>query len=97
MELLIKNTTAVSMDDANPVVERCYIGVNQGKICWFSQQPPEEPADRTIDGAGKLALPGLVNAYNIKNYGISGCTILGDGNISIILDVANLFSAVQGH
>ena len=42
-------------------------------------------------------LPGLVNAYNIKNYGISGCTILGDGNISIILDVANLFSAVQGH
>ena len=24
MELLIKNTTAVSMDDANPVVERCY-------------------------------------------------------------------------
>ena len=63
MELLIKNTTAVSMDDANPVVERCYIGVNQGKICWFSQQPPEEPADRTIDGAGKLALPGLVNAH----------------------------------
>jgi len=41
-------------------------------------------------------LPGLVNTYNIKNYGISGCTILGDGNISIILDVANLFSAVQG-
>ena len=30
MELLIKNTTAVFMDDANSVVERCYIGVNQG-------------------------------------------------------------------
>ena len=40
-------------------------------------------------------LPGLVNTYNIKNYGISGCTILGDVNISIILDVANLFSADQ--
>ncbi|MEG1684239.1 MAG: chemotaxis protein CheA, partial [Oscillospiraceae bacterium] len=40
-------------------------------------------------------LPGYVNSYNIKNYGISGCTILGDGNISIILDVANLYSGMQ--
>lgn len=40
-------------------------------------------------------LPGYVNALNIKNSGINGCTILGDGNISIILDVANLYSAVQ--
>lgn len=41
-------------------------------------------------------LPEYVNNYNIKTYGISGCTILGDGNISIILDVANLYSAAQG-
>ena len=41
-------------------------------------------------------LPEYVNSYNIKTYGISGCTILGDGNISIILDVANLYSAAQG-
>ena len=29
-------------------------------------------------------LPSYVNDYGIKNYGISGCTILGDGNISMI-------------
>ena len=39
-------------------------------------------------------LPAYVNAHNIKNYGITGCTILGDGSISIILDVANLYSSV---
>ncbi|MCI8828816.1 MAG: chemotaxis protein CheA [Ruminiclostridium sp.] len=41
-------------------------------------------------------LPSYVNSYNIKNYGINGCTLLGDGSISIILDVANLYGAVRG-
>lgn len=36
-------------------------------------------------------LPAYLNAFNIKRSGIAGCTILGDGNISIILDVANLY------
>lgn len=40
-------------------------------------------------------LPGYVNNFGIKNYGIAGCTILGDGNISIILDIANIYSAAQ--
>ena len=39
-------------------------------------------------------LPGYLNNFGIKDYGISGCTILGDGNISIILDIANIYSAV---
>ena len=38
-------------------------------------------------------LPEYINNYGIKNYGISGCTILGDGSISLILDVANIYSA----
>ena len=33
--------------------------------------------------------------FNIKNSGISGCTILGDGNISLILDISNLYAATQ--
>ena len=37
-------------------------------------------------------LPSHLNSFNIKRSGIAGCTILGDGNISIILDVANLYS-----
>ena len=38
-------------------------------------------------------LPSYVNNFDIKNSGITGCSILGDGNISIILDVGNLHAA----
>lgn len=37
-------------------------------------------------------LPTFLNNYNIKNSGIAGCTILGDGNISIILDILNVYT-----
>lgn len=40
-------------------------------------------------------LPSCLNVFGIKDYGISGCTILGDGNISIILDIANIYHAVK--
>jgi two-component system chemotaxis sensor kinase CheA len=40
-------------------------------------------------------LPVYLNSFNIKNSGICGCTILGDGNISIILDVLNLYAAAH--
>ena len=38
-------------------------------------------------------LPSYLNSFNIKDAGIAGCTILGDGNISIILDILNLHTA----
>jgi len=41
-------------------------------------------------------LPPYIQQFHIKESGISGCTILGDGNISIILDVANVYAAAQG-
>lgn len=34
--------------------------------------------------------PKLLGAYNIKQNGMSGCSILGDGSITIILDVDNI-------
>ena len=40
-------------------------------------------------------LPSYLNSFNIKSRGIAGCTILGDGNISIILDVGNLYTPIQ--
>ncbi len=38
-------------------------------------------------------LPAFLNSFELKSFGIGGCTILGDGNISIILDVPSLHSA----
>ena len=37
--------------------------------------------------------PAFLNYFELKNSGIAGCTILGDGNISIILDIQSLHSA----
>ena len=34
----------------------------------------------------------LLNNYNVKQHGMSGCSILGDGSITIILDVSNIIS-----
>ena len=41
-------------------------------------------------------LPSYVNSFNVKSYGITGCSILGDGSISIILDMMNLYNAAHG-
>lgn len=38
-------------------------------------------------------LPAYLNDFGLKDAGIIGCTILGDGNISLILDIANLYLA----
>ena len=38
-------------------------------------------------------LPTYFNNFDLKNVGISGCSILGDGNICIILDVAGIYAA----
>lgn len=38
-------------------------------------------------------LPAFLSSFNLKNSGITGCTILGDGNISIILDILSLYTA----
>ena len=40
-------------------------------------------------------LPKYLNKYDIKPCGISGCTILGDGNISLILDVGSIIDNVM--
>lgn len=37
--------------------------------------------------------PAFLSCFELKNSGIGGCTILGDGNISIILDILSLHTA----
>lgn len=38
-------------------------------------------------------LPSYLNRYHVKEHGISGCAILGDGSISLILDILNLLKS----
>ena len=37
-------------------------------------------------------IPLYLNKYNVKEYGVGGCAILGTGNITLILDMINLAS-----
>ncbi len=39
-------------------------------------------------------LPQILNKYNLKEAGISGCSILGDGSINLILDIGNLIESM---
>jgi two-component system chemotaxis sensor kinase CheA len=39
-------------------------------------------------------LPTILNRYNLKESGISGCSILGDGSINLILDIGNLIESM---
>ncbi len=36
--------------------------------------------------------PSFMNSFRIKDHGLAGCTILGDGSISLILDAHNIIS-----
>ncbi len=39
-------------------------------------------------------LPSLFNKYKIKECGVSGCSILGDGSINLIMDIASLIESM---
>lgn len=58
MDLLFKNVTAVTMQDDCPVIYNANIGVKDGRIIFA-----EGPAARTIDGTGKVLIPGLYNCH----------------------------------
>lgn len=63
MDILFENVTAVTMDDAAQVLTGAYIGVEDGKITYMGHTPPEDPVGKTIDGTGKVLMPGLVNSH----------------------------------
>lgn len=51
-------------------------------------------ADELIGESQVVVKPfsSLLNNYNVKQNGMQGCTILGDGSITIILDIHNIIS-----
>ncbi|MFI3226419.1 MAG: amidohydrolase [Clostridia bacterium] len=63
MEILFKNATIVTVDDDNFVINNAYLGVDDGKIVYLSQNEPKIRAKREIDATGKVLMPGLVNAH----------------------------------
>ncbi len=63
MTTLFENVTAVLMDDENTVLNKAYVAVDGTKISTVSNGRPTGSFDHVIDGAGKVLMPGFVNAH----------------------------------
>ena len=64
LDTLIKNVTAVTMDDEKNLFANAFIGIKGGKITYVGTELPAEPAETVIDGEGRIAMPGLVNTHS---------------------------------
>jgi len=75
-------------------VPNAHTNIEDGILIWV--QAGEQSACLFVDeliGEQQIVvkpLPSYLSRYDAKSYGIAGCTILGDGNISLILDVGSI-------
>jgi len=75
MAILFTNVTAVTMDPAQPQIKDAFVAVEGTKIASVGTEKPEGAFDRVIDCAGKVMLPGFVNAHThvpmalLRGYG----------------------------
>ena len=63
LDLLLNHLTVVTMDDDDRVLKDACIGVRDGRIAFIGAGVPAEPAARTLDCTGKIAMPGLINTH----------------------------------
>ena len=64
LDTLIKNVTAVTMDDEGHLYSDAYIAIKDGKISYIGTEAPQEQVEKVIDGRGMIAMPGLVNTHS---------------------------------
>lgn len=63
MSILIKNVTAITLDEKNGVVRDTDIAVEGGRILSVGGIPAGFTAGETIDGRGFIAMPAFFNAH----------------------------------
>ena len=63
MSVLFENASAVLMDEKNTVLEGAFVAVEGDKISYVGTQRPQGAFGQVIDAAGKVLMPGLVNAH----------------------------------
>ncbi|NLZ45558.1 MAG: chemotaxis protein CheA, partial [Clostridiales bacterium] len=61
-------------------------------ICQYEQKRVCIVADEITEGQSVVVKPfsPLLNNSGVNDFGMSGCSILGDGSIAIILDVKTI-------
>ncbi|MEV4060702.1 amidohydrolase [Nonomuraea dietziae] len=66
-DLIVRNARIHTVDDALPRAEA--MAVSDGRIVWLGDDADAPEAARTIDAAGRLVLPGFVDAHNHVRLG----------------------------
>ena len=80
MSVLFYNVAAVTMDDASPLLKNGFVAVEGTDIAYVGTERPAGDFDRVIDCAGKVMMPGLINAHThipmtiLRGYG-GGCDL----------------------
>src|SRR5690606_32401322 len=64
-DIIVKGCEVVTLDTDNTVINDGAIAVKDGKIIWIgkSAEAGSITADSIIDGRGRIAMPGLVDAH----------------------------------
>ena len=63
MPTLIRNVTAITLDDQNPILRHADIALQDQRILVVGQAPPEFTPDEVVDGREMVALPAFFNAH----------------------------------
>lgn len=63
MAVLFQNVTAVLMDEQKTVLQNAYVAVDGDKITCVGTEKPGGSFAETIDGTGKVLMPGFVNCH----------------------------------
>ncbi|MHB1261699.1 MAG: amidohydrolase [Thermoplasmatota archaeon] len=67
--VLVRNTTVVTQDDSRRVIHGD-VYVEDGRITHVGEVKGRKEADRTIDGTGQVAMPGLINLHTHLAMGL---------------------------
>lgn len=75
LDLLVKNVDIITLQENEPVIKGGCIGIKDEKIAFVSDAVAQDTSwTKVIDGKGKIAMPGLVNAHShsamtlMRNY-----------------------------
>jgi atrazine chlorohydrolase/5-methylthioadenosine/S-adenosylhomocysteine deaminase/melamine deaminase len=100
--LRIDNVRILTMDDARSIIDPGFIAVDQDRIIALGQMASagNHPASAVVDGGGKVALPGFVNAHthaihNLLRGGPSDDRRLYDWLLNVLYPGVNAYTAAD--
>jgi len=59
----IHNAAIITLDEAGTVHHSADLVIEDGRIAHIGSAPPGLQADEVVDGSGRVAMPGFVNAH----------------------------------